>query len=163
MEEIKLTEFINCKIDHVLELSILGIPVELQINYFDNTNKASLVLSINDDGETVDFNRCDYWINASEFQDAQKTIRIINEPGEKLSAILHKNIERIQFGISNLTEENSLAICYYILISGDEYDFLFFNNGDFADYAFENVKNILGDDVYDWHWSATYPSRIISL
>jgi hypothetical protein len=149
---VKIMKISNGHIIDILKVMLGNILIELYINIEYMDQKCFLHLSITEDAETIsaiiNYNK---WITINEIN--YTDYQVINiDSNDALFNLIYNKIVKIQFGIGE-TLINQEKVVYYLKIKTNKLDFLFFNNGDYGAYSFDNIDNILANDIYGFSWS----------
>lgn len=139
------------KIIKIIKVFLEDIILELHFNV-KNANKAySFTLSISDDGETILYDKKESWVALNDINYEDYSVVEINRDSHELSKLLENEITNVQYGIGK-TLDAKKEVIYYIKINTDKNEFLFFNNGDEGCYSFDDVEEILANDIYGYKW-----------
>jgi hypothetical protein len=142
-------------ISEIFKLHLSTTLLELHFNLLA-PKKVSISLSIGDDGETIKFSCRARWINLKEIEYELYSTVVIDKDVDEVGRLIGNEIIDIKFGVGKTLDTGS-RVLYYVKILTDQNNFLFFNNGDQAAYSFDQINEILANDIYGYEWSSDYP------
>lgn len=145
------------KIVGIIKVLLENILLELYFNIQSANEKISLKLCISNDGETILFYKNEKWIEKSDINYESYSVIQVNSDSDELYKLIGSEIESILYGVGKTLDTNKNVI-YYIKIKTNNNNFLFFNNGDNGDFTFDEIENILENDIYGYEWTERLPA-----
>ena len=144
------------KIINILKVVFDNNLLELYFNIENSNKKLSFKINISDDGETILFVKNERWTELNDINYEIYSVVKIDRDKDELAKLLGNEIINIQYGVGK-TLDTSKNVIYYIKISTNENEFLYFNNGDEGAYSFDKIEEILANDIYGFEWSEKLP------
>lgn len=142
-EYIKIIEIIKIELNDVLLEIRFKVQIDKEFGFFS--------CGINHDGESIFFLEGEK-VNEQTYTDSIYTKTLISiDSDDKLTTFLNSTIKKVSFGVGNSLEIIERKL-YYLKISTDRNEFIFFNNGDNGYYSFDNIERILLNDIYGYEW-----------
>ncbi|MBW7913912.1 MAG: hypothetical protein H3C54_09515 [Taibaiella sp.] len=149
----------NFQVVNIIKVALGSTLLELHINIRNQGEKKALVLSINDDGESISVVEKIGWTNLADLHNETYSYTTINDKSntnDELSKLLNSTIIDLQYGIGNELG-TKLTVVYYVQIQTNICKFLFFNNGDDGQYTFDKIEDFLANDIYGFKWTHAVP------
>jgi hypothetical protein len=149
-------------IDKIVLINLNKMLLGFYIVFKKTDNKlCSLLLLINNDGESVNCYQYDRLVSDKNIINVFSISGVLDfievKQSHHLYSLIGLQIDSIEYGVDNI--DNSL---YYIRINLlSDIKFLFFNNGDKADYLLNNFDNFLANSIYEYDWKDKMPSILL--
>jgi hypothetical protein len=146
------------KIIDIIKVVLGDILIELHFKIQNVKEKISFSICISDDGESILFSQKNDWIKLNDLKyETFSTISIDKtSSSDEFVQLINNEINNVQYGIGKTLDTNARVI-YYLKITTDKNEFLFFNNGDQGAYSFERIDEILKHDIYNYEWVEELP------
>jgi len=140
------------KIVSIIKVSLGDTLLELYFNIEKSNQKFYFQLSILDDGETISFLKNTGCIDSEDIKYEAFDIKYVSGEDDELEKLFGNEIFNIHFGIGKTLFEYQNVI-YYFKMTTNKNNFLFFNNGDEGAFSFDQIEEILANDIYGFEWS----------